>query len=107
MSRLTTVIAPMLASAGLDVRAISGADGQVHELVITSRRQPAWGRVVIDHAGHMQWDYWGQVTDDPGAADIATIIIAIPAPHASAQPGPRTASTPPPVPGREPTRKTR
>jgi hypothetical protein len=105
MSRLTRVIAPQLARAGLDIRAISAADGQVCELVITNPRQPTWGRAVIDHAGHMQWDYWGQVTDDSGAADIATVIIAILAPHASGHP--RTASRQPPVPGHEPTREER
>jgi len=77
VSRLTRVIAPLLAKAGLDVRAISGADGQVHELVITNPRQPNWGRVVIDREGLMEWDYWGQVASDAGAADIASVIIAI------------------------------
>jgi hypothetical protein len=108
MSRLTRVIAPLLTRAGLDVRAISGIDGQVRELIITNPRQPTWGRVVIDREGLMEWDYWGQVADDPGAADIATVIIAILAPHASGHPAqPRTVSTQPPVPGREPTGETR
>jgi hypothetical protein len=77
MSRLSRIIAPMLHSAGLDVRAINGADGQVRELVITNPRQPGWGRVVINHEGHMEWGYWGQVHDDPGAATMATVVIAI------------------------------
>jgi hypothetical protein len=77
MSRLTRVIAPLLAKAGLDVRPVNGVDGQVRELVVTNPRQPAWGRVVIDREGLMEWDYWGHVADDPGAADIAAVIIAI------------------------------
>jgi hypothetical protein len=86
MSRLTRVIAPLVARAGLDVRAISGVDGQVRELVITNPRQPAWGRVTVDREGLMEWAYWGHVGDDPGAADIATVIIAIMATRASARP---------------------
>jgi hypothetical protein len=77
VSRLTSVIAPLLARAGLEVRAVSGADGQVRELIITNPRQPGWGKAIIDHQGLMRWDYWGQVADDTGAADIATVIIAI------------------------------
>jgi hypothetical protein len=37
MSRLTRVVAPLLGKAGLDVRPMVGADGQVHELVVTNR----------------------------------------------------------------------
>jgi hypothetical protein len=77
MSRLSRVIAPMLHAAGLDVRAVSGADGQVRELVITNPRHPDWGRVVVDREGFMEWDYWGRIADHPGAASIATVIIAI------------------------------
>jgi hypothetical protein len=86
MSRLTRVIAPLVARAGLDVRAITGADGQVRELVITNPRQPAWGRVNVDREGLMQWAYWGHVADDPGAADIATVITAIMATRPSDHP---------------------
>jgi hypothetical protein len=25
----------------------------------------------------MEWDYWGHLADDTGAADMATVIIAI------------------------------
>jgi hypothetical protein len=106
MSRLTRVIAPLLVRAGLDVRAISGVDGQVRELVVTNPRQPTWGRVVIDHEGLMEWDYWGQVADDPGAADIAAVIIAIMATRPSGHPD-RHASMQQPATGREPTRETR
>ena len=77
MSRLTRVIAPLLGKAGLDIRAVGGADGQVHELVVTNPRFPGWGRVVIDREGLMEWDYWGNIGDDHGAADIAAVIIRI------------------------------
>jgi hypothetical protein len=77
MSRLTRVIAPLLSKAGLDIRAVGGADGQVHELVVTNPRYPNRGRVVIDREGLMEWDYWGSLGDDHGAADIATVIITI------------------------------
>lgn len=86
MSRLTRVIAPLAARAGLDVRAISGVDGQVRELVITNPRQPAWGRVTVDRDGLMQWAYWSHVADDPGAADIAAVITAIMATRATGHP---------------------
>ena len=86
MSRLTRVIAPLLAKAGLDVRAIGGADGQARELIITNPRQPTWGKAVISQDGLMRWDYWGQVHDDRGAVDIATVIIAIMATRPGADP---------------------
>jgi hypothetical protein len=106
MSPLTRVIAPLVAKAGLDVRAISGIDGQVRELVITNPRQPDWGRVVIDREGLMEWDYWGRIADDPGATDIATVIIATMATRATGHPD-RHASMQQPATGREPTRETR
>jgi hypothetical protein len=77
VSRLTRVITPMLRSAGLDIREVSRADGEVRELVVTNPRYPTWGRVVIDREGLMEWDYWGHISDDAGAADIAAVIIAI------------------------------
>lgn len=77
MIRLSRVIAPMLRTAGLDVREVRRADGQLHELVVANPHYPTWGRVVIDREGLMEWDYWGHITDDAGAADIATVIIAI------------------------------
>jgi hypothetical protein len=86
MSRLTRVIAPLVARAGLDVRAICGIDGQVRELIITNPRQPAWGRVLVEHDGRVEWGYWGQVHDDAGATDIATVITAIMATRASGHP---------------------
>jgi hypothetical protein len=108
MSRLTRVIAPLLARAGLDVHAISGADGQVHELVVTNPRQPAFGRVVINREGLMKWDYWGHIASDPGAADLATVVTAIMATPISSQPDHHagTATTQPPA-VHEPTRETR
>ncbi len=98
MSRLTRVIAPLLGRAGLDIRAIGRADGQVHELVVTNPRHPSWGRIVIDREGLMEWDYWGQIGDDAGAADIATVIIAIMAtrPGDNAEPYSRAAYRPAP-----------
>jgi hypothetical protein len=77
MSRLSRVIAPMLHAAGLDVRPVGRADGDLHELIVTNPRYPNWGRVVIDRDGRMQWDYWGHVHDDRGAADIAAMVIAV------------------------------
>lgn len=77
MSRLSRIIAPMLSAAGLDIRPVGRADGETHELVVTNPRFPAWGRVVIDREGLMEWDYWGCIHDDAGAADIATVIIAV------------------------------
>ena len=67
----------MLRAAGLDVRTVCGAGGEVHELVVTNPAQPDCGRVVIDREGLMEWDYWGHVADDTGAADMAAIITAI------------------------------
>jgi hypothetical protein len=80
MSRLSRVIAPMLHAAGLDVRPVGRADGELHELVITNPRQPSWGRVTIDQDGRMEWGYWGNAVTDAGAASIATVVIAIMAP---------------------------
>jgi hypothetical protein len=77
MSRLSRVITPMLRAAGLDVRPVGGSDGEIHELVVTNPRFPAWGRVVVDREGLMEWDYWGHLGDDAGATDMATVIIAI------------------------------
>ena len=85
MSRLSRVIAPMLRAAGLDVRPVGRADGELHELVITNPRQPNWGRVVIDRDGLVEWDYWGDVLTDAGAASIAAVIVAVMAPSAGAQ----------------------
>jgi hypothetical protein len=75
MSRLTRVIAPILRSAGLDVREVSRADGEIRELVITNPRFPAWGRIVVDREGLMEWDYWGHIADDTGASQLAAVII--------------------------------
>ena len=76
MNRLPRVIAPMLRTAGLDVRTVRRASGEVHELVVTNR--PArLGRIVIDREGLMEWDYWGHLADDIGAAHMATVIISI------------------------------
>lgn len=50
---------------------------QIHELVVTSPHYPAWGRIVIDGGGLIEWDYWGHIADDAGAADIAAVIIAV------------------------------
>lgn len=99
MSRLSRVIAPMLNAAGLDVRPVGRADGELHELVITNPRQPNWGRVVIDRDGFMEWDYWGDVVTDAGAASIAAVIIAVMAPATSPQAGrdPRITRPQPPA----------
>jgi hypothetical protein len=99
MSRLTHVIAPLLARAGLDVRVVNGADGPARELVITNPRQPGWGKAVIDHDGHTQWDYWGQLHDDHGAADIATVIIAIMATRPGTGPARHARTARPAAPG--------
>jgi hypothetical protein len=77
VSRLTRVIAPLLARAGLDIRPMVGADGQVHELVVTNPHFPGWGRVVIDRDGLMEWDYWADLATDRGAADVAHVIMTI------------------------------
>lgn len=77
MSRLTRIIAPLLGRAGLDIRAIGRADGNVHELVVANPRHPNWGRVIINRGGLMEWDYWGNIGDDSGAAGIATVIAAV------------------------------
>lgn len=54
-----------------------GADGDVRELVVTNPRYPAWGRVVVDREGFMEWDYWGNLRDDTRAAQFAAVINAI------------------------------
>jgi hypothetical protein len=77
MNGLSRVIAPMLRTAGLDVRTVSCAGGEVHELVVTNPARPDWGRIVIDREGLMEWDYWGHLADDIGAAHMATVIISI------------------------------
>jgi len=87
MSRLSRVIAPMLHAAGLDVRPVGRADGELHELVITNPRQPHWGRVTIDRDGLMEWDYRGDAATDAGAASIAAVIIAVMAPGHAHQSG--------------------
>jgi hypothetical protein len=77
MSRLTRVIVPMLRARGLDIREVHGADGEVRELVVTNPQFPTWGRAIVDHKGLMEWDYWGYVSDDTGAAQLAAVITAI------------------------------
>jgi hypothetical protein len=77
VTRLTRIIGPLLQATGLDVRPVSGADGEVHELVVTNPGQPDRGRVIVDRYGLMEWDYWGQLRDDAGAADLAAVITAI------------------------------
>ena len=99
MNRLNRIIAPLLTRAGLDVRTVSGADGQARELIVTNPRQPNWGRVVIDREGLMKWDYWGQVHEDHGAVDIATVIIAIMAARPGSDPERHARTARPPAPG--------
>jgi hypothetical protein len=77
MNHLSSVIAPMLQAAGLDVRPVGIPGGEVHELAVTNPAQPNWGRIVIDREGLMEWDYWGDPTTDAGAAGIAAVIITI------------------------------
>jgi hypothetical protein len=77
VSRLTRVIAPMLRARGLDIREVSRVDGEIRELVVTNPRFPMWGRVVVDRDGLMEWDYWGEISQDAGAAHLAAVIIAI------------------------------
>jgi hypothetical protein len=74
----------MLRAAGLDVRPVGRSDGDIHELVVTNPQFPTWGRVVVDREGFMEWDYWGHIGDDAGAADIAAVIIAIMGTHPGA-----------------------
>lgn len=92
MNRLTRVIAPMLRAAGLDIREVQGVGGEVRELVVTNPRFPTWGRVVIDCDGLMEWDYWGNLADDTGAAQLATVITAVMAPRPSADAASRDCS---------------
>ena len=73
-------------AAGLDVRTISRAGGEIHELVITNPAHPDWRRVVIDREGLMEWDYWGPLAEDAGAVDMAAVIIAIMATRAGRHP---------------------
>jgi hypothetical protein len=77
MSRLTRVVAPILRAAGLDIREVQSVGGEVCELVITNPRFHIWGRVVVDRDGLMEWDHWGRLADDTGAAQLATVITAI------------------------------
>jgi hypothetical protein len=58
MSSLTRVIAPVLRANGLGIREVHAADGGIRELVVTSPRCPAWGRVTVDRDGLMERDYW-------------------------------------------------
>lgn len=94
MNRLVRIIAPALLAAGLDIREMTRADGEVRELVITNPRHPARGRVIVDRHGFMEWDYWGHTEDDAGAARLAAVITAIMAPAPPATP--RTPAPAPP-----------
>jgi len=67
----------MLRAAGLDVREVNGVDGEPRELVVTNPCFTTLGRVVIDRDGLMEWDYWGHVRDEDGAADIASVIVGV------------------------------
>jgi hypothetical protein len=90
MSRLSRVIAPMLHAAGLDVRPVGRADGELHELIVTNPQQPNWGKVVIDREGLTRWDYLGDMATDAGAASIAEVVIAVMA----LRPGPQAGHHP-------------
>jgi hypothetical protein len=81
MSRLSRVIAPMLHAAGLDVRPVGRADGELHELVVTSPAHPDWGRFVIDRDGLVEWTYRGDLVTDAGAAAVADVVSAVMAPR--------------------------
>lgn len=65
---------------------------QIHELAVTSPHYPAWGRIVIDRGGLIEWDYWGHIADDAGAADSAAVMAARPGDDARRYG--RTASSP-------------
>jgi hypothetical protein len=78
MSRLTTVIAPLLRENGLDVHEVEGTgNGGIRELVVTNPRFPFWGRIVIDREGFLEWDHWGEIGDNQGATEIAQVIIGV------------------------------
>jgi hypothetical protein len=77
MSRLTKIVAPILREHGLDVRPVEGLNGDTRELVVTNPSFPHWGRIVVDCDGLMEWDHWGDLDRDDGAATLARVITAI------------------------------
>ena len=77
MSRLAKIIAPILRAHSLDVREVEGIAGETRELVVTNRDFPGWGRVVVDRDGLLEWDHWGDIDDEDGAAALARIITGI------------------------------
>jgi hypothetical protein len=81
MSRLSRVVAPMLHAAGLDVRPVGRADGELHELIVTNPVHPDWGRFVIDQDGLVEWTYRGDLVTDAGAAAVADVVTAVMAPR--------------------------
>lgn len=74
MSRLTKIIAPILRDHGLDVREVEGVKGETRELVVTNPAFPYWGRIIIDRDGLLEWDHWGDIDHDEGAAALARAI---------------------------------
>jgi hypothetical protein len=77
MSRLTKIIAPILREHGLDVREVEGVTGDTRELVVTNPSFRHWGRVGIDRDGLLEWDHWGDINHDDGAAVLARVIVGI------------------------------
>jgi hypothetical protein len=77
MSRLITIIVPILHEHGLDIRRVEGVKGDTRELVVTNPRFPHWGRIVIDCDGLLEWDHWGDLGHDDGAEALARIITSI------------------------------
>jgi hypothetical protein len=77
MSRLTKIIAPILRAHGLDVRPVEGLNGDIRELVVTNPSFPHWGRIIVDCDGLLEWDLWGDLDRDDGAAALARVITGI------------------------------
>jgi hypothetical protein len=77
MSRLTKITAPVPHQHGLNVREVEGVTGDIRELVVTNPSFPHWGRMVIDRDGLLEWDHWGDINHDDGAAALARVIVGI------------------------------
>lgn len=76
-TRLSRVIAPLLRDHGLTVTPYPACAHEPRELVVTNPAFPAWGRVVIDRDGFMEWDLQATVETDDGAREIAGVIIGL------------------------------
>jgi hypothetical protein len=77
VNRLAEVVAPSLRGDSLDVREVTGASGEVRELLVTSPSSLRRGRVTVDSQGSLWWEFRADLRSDAGAVTLTAVITAL------------------------------